>query len=172
MVGSSVTPEILALAGDGIEVLGFVEDLDSLMAACRLTVAPLRFGAGLKGKVSSSLLSGVPVVASSIAVEGTTLAHEHDVLIADAPQEFADAVVRLYTDQALWERLSSAGFEYARKEFSIAPNMTRLLRLLGDIGLASEWQLIRMELADADPPSIRLPTTRRCWRKKPSPSSI
>ena len=69
VVGSSVTPEILALAGDGIEVLGFVEDLDSLMAACRLTVAPLRFGAGLKGKVSSSLLSGVPVVASSIAVE-------------------------------------------------------------------------------------------------------
>lgn len=151
VVGSSVTPEIRALAGNGVEVLGFVEDLDGLLARLRLTVAPLRWGAGLKGKVVSSLGAGVPVVATSMAVEGSELEHERDVLVADTPQEFADAVVRLYTDQELWQRLSELGFEYARKEYTIDVNRGRVLALFGEIGQLSDLELMQAEIAAADP---------------------
>lgn len=134
VVGSSLTDDIRALAGNGIEVLGFVEDLDALLARCRLTVAPLRFGAGLKGKVATSLQAGVPMVASGIAVEGTTLVHATDILVADDPEAFAAAVVRLYTDAALWQRLAAAGFANIRREYSIEANVPRIAALLRSIG--------------------------------------
>jgi putative sugar O-methyltransferase len=151
LVGSSVTSRIRALAGNGIEVIGFVEDLDDLLAKCRLTIAPLRYGAGLKGKVATSLQAGVPVVATPMAVEGTTLEHDRNILVADAPADFADAVVRLYTDPVLWERLSQAGFAYAREEYSIEANLPRLHHLLESIGQVSDLQLMQDEIAAADP---------------------
>ncbi|MCW3473932.1 glycosyltransferase [Limobrevibacterium gyesilva] len=136
VVGSNLTPDVQALAGDGVEVLGFVEDLDAVLATCRVTVAPLRFGAGLKGKVASSLLAGVPVVASSIAVEGTPLRDGVDVVIADAPAAFADAVVRVYEDPVLWRQLAVAGFDFVRREYSIAANVPRLRGVLEDAGMS------------------------------------
>ncbi len=136
VVGSSITPEIEALAGNGVDVLGFVDDLDAVLATCRLTVAPLRFGAGLKGKVASSLLAGVPVVATPIAVEGTPLRDGVDVLIADSTEAFAEAVLRLYSDAALWEQLSRAGYDFVRHEYSLETNAPRLLALLRDAGVA------------------------------------
>jgi hypothetical protein len=60
----------------------------------KLSVAPLRFGAGVKGKINLSMGFGVPVVATSLAVEGTALTNREDILIADAPQDFADAPSR------------------------------------------------------------------------------
>ena len=136
IVGSSLTPDIRALAGDGIEVLGFVEDLDAVMATCRLTVAPLRFGAGLKGKVASSMLAGVPVVASTIAIEGMSLRDGVEVMVADSPATFADAVVNVYRDPALWQQLAAAGFDFVRHEYAVDANIGRVLAVLADAGVA------------------------------------
>jgi glycosyltransferase involved in cell wall biosynthesis len=135
LVGSSITPEIQGLAGDGVEVLGFVEDLDGLIADCRLTVAPLRYGAGLKGKVATSLLAGVPMVATDIAVEGTELIDGQHILIANEPGRFSEAMVRLYTEPTLWANLSAAGLVYARKEYGLDANLPRVRALLDSIGL-------------------------------------
>ena len=76
-------------------MLGFQKDIAPYFNACRLMVAPLRFGAGIKGKLGTSFSYGLPVVATSIAAEGMYLEHGREVLIADDPQEFADAVARL-----------------------------------------------------------------------------
>ena len=141
VVGSSATPEIHALAGEGVEVVGFVEDLDGLLAASRLMVAPLRYGAGLKGKVLTGLRAGIPIVATDIAIEGTELIDEQHVLIANTPEAIADAVVRLYTDQALWERLSREGFGYVRQEFSIERTIPRLRTLMDSIGVDAHQPL-------------------------------
>jgi glycosyltransferase involved in cell wall biosynthesis len=135
VVGACVTPDILALQGDGIEVLGFVKELDPVLAGCRMSVAPLRFGAGIKGKVASSLLAGVPVVASPIAVEGTPLRDGVEVLVADSPAAFAEAMARLYEDDALWLSLSAAGRDFVRREYSVGVNTARMLDVLADIGL-------------------------------------
>jgi len=135
VVGSSMTPEVQALAGNGVEVLGFVEDLNATLATCRLTVAPLRFGAGLKGKVASSQLAGVPVVATPIAVEGTSMRHGVEVMIADDPGSFADAVVKVYRDPVLWQQLAAEGFNFVRREYAIDANMDRVRAVLEDAGV-------------------------------------
>ena len=69
---------------------------------CRLSVAPLRYGAGVKGKVNQSLAYGLPVVVTTPAAEGMYLVDGESALIADEPAEFAAAIVRLYRDPVLW----------------------------------------------------------------------
>ena len=83
-----------------------------------MSVAPLRFGAGMKGKVGESLAHGLPVVATPIAIEGTGLEHGKQVSVATSPQEFAQAVVRLYGDEELWGSLSESGRAYVQGRYS------------------------------------------------------
>lgn len=119
-VGSDPTREILAFDGrDGVRIHGYVEELDPYMNGARVAVAPLRFGAGVKGKINLSMAHGQPVVATRCAVEGMHLHHGHDVLVADDATGFANAVVRVYQDPALWQRLSGNGLENVRRHFSL-----------------------------------------------------
>lgn len=89
------------------------------MEGARIAVAPLRFGAGVKGKVNLSMAHGQPVVATPCAVEGMHLVDGHDVLVAEAADAFAAAVIRLYEDAPLWERMSVNGRENIRQHFSL-----------------------------------------------------
>jgi GT2 family glycosyltransferase/glycosyltransferase involved in cell wall biosynthesis len=123
VVGSDLPPDLRALGGHGVHWHGFVADLDPLLHACRLSVAPLRFGAGVKGKVNQALACGLPVVATTCAVEGMGLVDGVDVLVADAAGAFADAIVRGCEDDALWVRLAAGGLENTRQHF--APEVAR-----------------------------------------------
>jgi putative sugar O-methyltransferase len=154
IVGSSMTPTVAALASDDVKVLGFVPDLDPLLHSARVSVAPLRFGAGLKGKVGTALQAGLPTVASDVAAEGMGLVDGREVLIASDPAAIADAVVRLYQDDDLWRLLAAEGFAFVRREFSIEANAPRVAALLADVGLAtpqSERLLMHRDLETGDP---------------------
>jgi len=130
IVGSKPPDVILDLAGDSsIVVTGYLEDVAPYFNRCRLSVAPIRYGAGLKGKVITSLSYGLPMVASPIACEGIGLQDGIDVLIANNPAEFVEKVVRLYTDAALWNQLSSAGFEKVHKDYSADASRSYFERL-------------------------------------------
>jgi len=129
IAGSSPPKAIRELAGEGIEVLGFVPRLEPWLARCRVSVSPLRYGAGVKGKVNQAMAHGLPVVASSMSVEGMHVAEGEAVLLADDPDAFADGVVRLYNDEALWNRLSRAGQVNIERHFSAAV-ARRMLREL------------------------------------------
>lgn len=119
-IGMAPPAEILALqAQPGIVVHGHVAELAPYMDGARVALAPLRFGAGVKGKVNLSMAHGQPVVATSCAIEGMHLADGHDVLVADDAVGFADAVLRLYGDAALWQRLSRSGHENIARHFSM-----------------------------------------------------
>jgi glycosyltransferase involved in cell wall biosynthesis len=83
-----------------------------------LTVAPLRFGAGVKGKIGEALSYGLPVVTTNIGAEGMSLRDGEEALIADSPRDFAAAVLRAYRDEALWRRLSECGYAHVRQHFS------------------------------------------------------
>jgi GT2 family glycosyltransferase len=109
VVGSHVPPSILALASDAVVVLGYVQDIEPVFDSCRVSVAPIRYGAGVKGKVTQSLAWGLPAVATPIAAEGTQLIHDVHLMIASDPAAFAQRVVEVYDDEALWTRLSVAG---------------------------------------------------------------
>ena len=120
IVGSRMPASITALASDRVLATGFVESLDAYLDGCRLSVAPLRFGAGVKGKVNQSMAYGQPVVATTLAAEGMYLQPEADVLIADTAADFAAQVLRLYQDEALWQRLSQGGLANVEQHFSFA----------------------------------------------------
>jgi O-antigen biosynthesis protein len=120
MVGSNPPKAILDLTGAGIEVLGYVPDLEPWFARCRVSVSPLRYGAGVKGKVIYAMSHGLPVVATRASIEGMHLAEGEEVLVGDDAASFADAVVRLYRDEALWKRLSLAGAASVERHFSPA----------------------------------------------------
>ena len=130
IVGSKMPPSILALASERVIAHGHVPDLDAFLDDCRIAVAPLRYGAGVKGKINHSMAHGQPVVATPIAVEGMHLAVGEEVLVADSAADFAAAVVRLYHDEALWNALSTNGLENVRRHFSFDAARTALSRIL------------------------------------------
>jgi len=131
VVGSRMPESLAAIAGERVIYHGFVEDLSPFLDGCRLAVAPLRYGAGVKGKVNQSMAHGQPVVATSVAVEGMYLAHEVSVLVADRAEEFAAAAVRLYDDPELWQRLAEGGRANVAEHFSFASARSALQRVLG-----------------------------------------
>ncbi len=118
IVGAEPPAGVRALSAPDLVIAGHVEDIDPVFEAARVSIAPLRYGAGVKGKVNLAMSYGVPVVATPAAVEGMHLADGYDVLVADHPQAFADAIVRAYTDEATWKRLSEGGVDNIRRHFS------------------------------------------------------
>ena len=119
-IGGDVPEEIAALATlDGVAVHGHVTDISPYMDGARVAVAPLRYGAGVKGKVNLSMAHGQPVVATACAVEGMHLRAGEDVLVADDAAGFADAVIRAYGDEALWQKLSANGLRNVERHFSL-----------------------------------------------------
>ncbi len=137
VIGSKPPAELDQLKGAHVEILGFVQDLEPIWSSVRLSVAPLRFGAGVKGKVCMSLSYGVPVVCTPIAAEGMGLSDGQEVLLGSTAQELADQVIRLYRDAALWEGLSKAGMKLVDEEFSTATNRKRIEEYLADVGFGA-----------------------------------
>ncbi|HET6892277.1 MAG TPA: glycosyltransferase family 4 protein, partial [Pyrinomonadaceae bacterium] len=118
VVGSNAPPEIRAYDSDSVKILGHVPDIKPLLQTARVFVAPLRFGAGVKGKIGESLSFGLPVVTTSIGAEGFGLTSGENVMIADTPTEFAANVSRLYHDSALWQRLADQGYRHIEEHFT------------------------------------------------------
>jgi glycosyltransferase involved in cell wall biosynthesis len=133
LIGSQAPKQVKALAGDGVVFHGYVESLEPFLDGCRLAVAPLRYGAGVKGKVNMSMAHGQPMVITSAAAEGLFGEHEKEYLLADDAEAFAREIVRLYQDEALWNRLSDASIRNVEAHFSVAAarkNLDALFRSL------------------------------------------
>ena len=139
--GAQMPAEVERLgASNGVRTIGYVDDLAALFNRIRLTVAPLRYGAGAKGKVVSSLCHGVPVVASPVAAEGMSLTDGRDVLIAREPAEWVTHLERAYCDEAVWRELSAGGLDAMRKSHTLeagVDELRKILRLNGDAPVAA-----------------------------------
>lgn len=127
IVGSNPPREVLSLQSSNIKVTGLVPELTPYFESSRVFVAPLRYGAGVKGKIVQSMAHGLPVVTTSIGAEGMGLIDGENALIADTPQEFAAQVIRLYNDEELWYRLSANSIKHVEKNYSyeVAKNTIR-----------------------------------------------
>lgn len=106
------------LAAAGLDMLGRVPDLGPLMNSVLASIAPLRFGAGVKGKVNMAMSHGVPVIGTPIAVEGMRLTDEIDVMTAETPEDFAAAYTRLAANATLWTELSDRSVRHVADHFS------------------------------------------------------
>jgi glycosyltransferase involved in cell wall biosynthesis/GT2 family glycosyltransferase len=107
VAGSAPPEEILALAADDVTVTGWVPELEPYMAKAMISIAPLRYGAGIKGKIVQAIAAGLPVVTTTIGAEGMGLTDREHLLVADDPADFADAIAQLHSDEELWYRLAT-----------------------------------------------------------------
>jgi GT2 family glycosyltransferase len=130
VVGNNPPAELRDLESEHIRVTGYVPDVDPFFRSCRVSVAPLRYGAGVKGKVNLSMAYGLPVVGTSVAVEGMHLAHGKSVLVANEPEEFAHRLLELYSGERLWNRLSANSIEVMQRYFSLNAAKEALSRVL------------------------------------------
>lgn len=130
IAGADPTPEVLGLGSTRVEVTGYIPDLDSVLNGSRVLVAPLRYGAGMKGKVTQSLAAGLPVVTTAIGAEGLDAVDGRDMLLAEDPDAFADAVAAAYTDSALWQKLSINGQAVVERVCSTRTMEERIGRVL------------------------------------------
>jgi GT2 family glycosyltransferase len=137
IIGDKAPPEIVALATERIIVAGLQRDVRPFFDSVKLSVAPLRFGAGIKGKINQSMGFGVPVVATSLAVEGMPLTNRKDILVADEPEDFARALIELYESEELWNRLSENGIKKTRAMYSVDVAREKLRALFSDEHLTS-----------------------------------
>jgi glycosyltransferase involved in cell wall biosynthesis len=118
VVGSTPPEELRRLASGGVCVAGYVPDVAPYFEGSRVFVSPLRYGAGMKGKIGQAMSFGLPVVTTSIGAEGMRLVHGEHALVEDEPAAFANAVVRLYESPALWGSLSEASWRHLERHFS------------------------------------------------------
>ena len=137
IIGDKAPPEVVALANENIVVAGLQRDVRQFFDSVKLSVAPLRYGAGVKGKINQSMAFGVPVVATSLAVEGMDLSDHEDVLVADEPEDFAHALIELYESEELWNRLSENGIKKTKAVYSIDAARERLQAVFSDQHLKS-----------------------------------
>jgi len=135
IIGSKMPESVRALTSDHVVTHGYVEKVEPFFESCLLSVAPLRFGAGVKGKTNQSMSFGVPVVSTSVGAEGMHLTHEKDILLADGPQEFAEQVIRLHRAPQLWTALSRNGLKNIEEHFSSAAAKRNLEELLVQLGV-------------------------------------
>lgn len=130
LIGDMPDHERHALARPGVHIHGRVDDLTPWMRDCRIALAPLRYGAGVKGKVNMAMSHGLPVIATPMAAEGMQLADGRDVLLAGDAPAFAEAILRLHDDEALWLALSEGGLDNVRTHFSFDAARQTLRRSL------------------------------------------
>ena len=118
VLGSRPPESLKRLANKNVQVVGWVPDPEPYFEVSRIFVAPLRYGAGLKGKIGQAMSLGLPVVTTQIGAEGMQLSDGAHALIADDADAFSSAVIRLYNDEALWTSLQQAAAAHIERNFS------------------------------------------------------
>lgn len=110
VIGSYPSADVIALGGShGVNVLGYVQNLQPFVDRAAVAVAPLRFGAGMKGKVTDALAAGLPVVTTTVGAQGLDIVHGAHAMVTDDPDAFADAVTMLCADAARADAMGRAG---------------------------------------------------------------
>lgn len=117
----------------GLQLHGRVPDLTPWLESALASLAPLRFGAGVKGKINMAMSYGVPVIATALAVEGMHLEHGVNVMLADTAEGFAKAARHLHDNGALWTNLSAASIDNVERHFSARLAYEALEKALGPV---------------------------------------
>ena len=130
IVGSKPTSEILELSSQNVTVTGWVDDLRPLYDKARIFVAPLRYGAGVKGKIGESLSFGLPTITTPVGAEGMDVVPGIDLFIAETADEFANRICEIYNNEELLARMAKNGSEKIEALFGKASLRKRLEELV------------------------------------------
>jgi glycosyltransferase involved in cell wall biosynthesis len=133
IVGQYPTPEILALQGPRVEIAGLVDDLRPHLAAAAAVIVPLRMGGGTRFKILEAMAMAKPVVSTAIGAEGIDAVPGRNILIADAPGDFAAAVGRVLDDAALGAQMGREGRALVEERYSWESAAARLEAFFGQV---------------------------------------
>lgn len=161
VVGDPADTDLRSLTetAPNLRLVGWVPSLQPYLNRVRLSVVPLRFGAGTKRKLLASLMAGTPAVSTPVGAEGFGLRDAEHVLIADHPDQFASAIERLLTEPKLWRTLSQNGRAFARLHHSQASVRPRLRSILKST-LQGQPKQSRADQTGSAPQSTRLDLQR------------
>jgi tetratricopeptide (TPR) repeat protein/glycosyltransferase involved in cell wall biosynthesis len=134
VIGADLPKPLSERRDPGVTFIGYVPELAPWLDRLKMTVAPLRYGAGAKGKVVSSLAHGVPCVVSPIAAEGMGLIDGQEILIGRTPQEFVELMILLESDETRWLEVSDAGMNLIRKRYSLDHGVKLMSEILTAVG--------------------------------------
>jgi GT2 family glycosyltransferase len=129
-IAGYAAPEGLETRFPGVVCVGKVDEMGPLFAQKRIFAAPIRYGTGIITKNMHALAHGLPVVTTTVGAEGMLLQHDQHALIADEPQAFATAILRLQRDPALWQRLSTDGRSYIREKFCLENLQSQIRKIV------------------------------------------
>lgn len=127
----------------GFLIKGFAEDVHEIMAKAKVCLAPLRFGAGLKGKLVDAMQNGTPCIMTSIAAEGMFGHLQSNGFIEDIPEKFAEKAVLLYQNKSLWKEKQSQGCSTINERFNKAYFHKRFFSEINEI--SSQLQKHRLD---------------------------
>lgn len=115
---TSAKVEQLQNIKEGFLIKGFTEDVNIIMQQAKVCLAPIRFGAGLKGKLIDAMLNGTPCVTTTIGAEGIFGRNEPNGFVADNAQNFVDNAIELYNNKSIWDNKQKNGFQIINQRFN------------------------------------------------------
>jgi len=133
VVGNMPPAEVVALQNAQITVTGYVPETAPYLDNSMVSVCPLRFGAGLKGKIGEAMAHGLPVVSTSVGIQGMQPRLGEEIEVADSPDAFADAIARVLGDERRWKRMSCAGRVFIEQHFGVAAVAQKVANTFGDL---------------------------------------
>jgi O-antigen biosynthesis protein len=117
VVGADPTPAVEALQSDRVNIVGYVKDPSEWLSSTRVHVSPMRFGSGIKLKLLDTMAAGQPFVTTAVGAEGLPLGQMRSATVGEDPEQIAELVYSLYTDEALWGRTQRGLLDIARSRF-------------------------------------------------------
>jgi len=128
VIGSNVTEKIKKLEKDDVKILGYLDDntLDEYYKKCKICIVPLRYGAGVKGKLLEAMYKQIPVITTSIGAEGLPNIEEC-LIIENDPENFGKKLINMYNDNNLLKKLAENSYYYIMKHFT-ADNAVNILK--------------------------------------------
>lgn len=162
VIGSKPPTEIQELVSSDVIITGFVEDLTPLLDKMRISVAPLCFGSGIKGKIGTAMAVGLPVVATSLAAEGMSLNDGENILVADGAEDFANTIENLYQDEIIWNKVSKNSLIFADNMWGAEASYSVLNGILCELDFEitrSDKPLTLYKYESTVPTDIEQPTT-------------
>ncbi len=117
-------PEAVKKLSNGyIKVLGSIFPVTPYLNKSYISIAPLRFGAGMKGKVVEAMAHGIPVVTTLIGIQGMDVKHGDEIMLADKPEDFAKNIIELISNPVLYNKLSINSINYIKN--NLTPDKVR-----------------------------------------------
>jgi glycosyltransferase involved in cell wall biosynthesis len=128
VIGAHAIPLLESFASDDLIIIGYVPSVEPFLSACKINVAPLRYGSGMNGKVVESMAAGLPVITTPAVAEA--IGNDSGLVVAEDDEEFAEKVANVYQSEELWRAARDQACKTVENKFAPEVVKNRIDELL------------------------------------------